>query len=515
MAEQILGLDIGNSALKAVLVSQSLRAGFRVEIAENIAFSDSGGVAQALASLGEKIDYRQVQINLSLPADAVSFHNVKLPFRDAKKIRQTIAFELETMLPQGMDDFLLDYNIIRQFQHSSQRSDHHSEMLAAVVPRAVVQGRVALLGDNPPEVSVIAIATLAVASLLAARKVFTGSGLLLDVGSGQTVAVFIKRDKILQVRRYNFGEALLAGKNGATDAPPLAAGRNSEQGPGDEATGEACRKLCQELANTMEFLQWGGSMEDGPERIILTGGGSLRRGLKEELARSFSLPVETVDVASSEGVTLPEGIREAWQPVIMNQALALAIHRPTSGQGFNFPLQKSAGMANRTEFALALKRGAAVLACAVFLLAMDSYLDYRYARQRLDNLKKEISAVFKSAAPEITRIVDPVQQFKVKIAEARKISAGLGGMEGSATVLDLLKDISALAPPATEFLITGFNLDDDRLAIKGTVKNFDAVDALKRELAKSKYFTDLQIGATNLVKQGDKVEFDLRMKAQR
>jgi type II secretory pathway component PulL len=108
MAEQILGLDIGNSALKAVLVSQSLRAGFRVEIAENIAFSDSGGVAQALASLGEKIDYRQVKINLSLPADAVSFHNVKLPFRDAKKIRQTIAFELETMLPQGMDDFLLD-----------------------------------------------------------------------------------------------------------------------------------------------------------------------------------------------------------------------------------------------------------------------------------------------------------------------------------------------------------------------------------------------------------------------
>jgi Tfp pilus assembly protein PilN len=88
-------------------------------------------------------------------------------------------------------------------------------------------------------------------------------------------------------------------------------------------------------------------------------------------------------------------------------------------------------------------------------------------------------------------------------------------MENGATVLDLLKDISALAPPATEFLITGFNLDDDRLAIKGTVKNFDAVDALKRELAKSKYFTNLQIGATNLAKQGDKVDFDLRMTAQR
>ncbi|MCX5832075.1 MAG: type II secretion system protein GspL [Deltaproteobacteria bacterium] len=520
MTEKILGIDIGNSALKAVLVSNSLRAGFRVEMAENMAFDDSGAiagsVAQALASLGEKIDYRQVRINLSLPANAVSFHNVKLPFREEKKIRQTIAFELETMLPQGMDDSLLDYNIIRQFQHS----DHHSEILAAVVPRAVVQGRLALFGENPPEINVIGIATLAVASLLATRKALTGSGLLLDVGAGQTVAVFLKRDKILQVRRYNFGEALLARKNDSLlssrpEGEVSAAGRHSEQGPDDKAAGGACRKLCQELANTMEFMQWGGSMEDGLERIILTGGGSLQRGLKEEMARSFSLPVETMDVAESEGVTLPEGIREAWQPVIMNQALALAIHRPATGRGFNFPLQKSAGMANRTEFSLALKRGAAVLACAVFLLAMDSYLDYRYARLRLDNLKKEISAVFKGASPEITRIVDPVQQLKVKIAEARKISAGLGGMEGSATVLDLLKDISALAPPPTELLITGFNLDDDRLTIKGTVKNFDAVDALKRELAKSKYFTDLQIGATNLVKQGDKVEFDLRMKAQR
>ena len=36
MTEKILGIDIGNSALKAVLVSHSLRAGFRVEMAEII-----------------------------------------------------------------------------------------------------------------------------------------------------------------------------------------------------------------------------------------------------------------------------------------------------------------------------------------------------------------------------------------------------------------------------------------------------------------------------------------------
>lgn len=508
MAEKILGIDIGSRALKAVVVSHSLRAGFSVEMAENIDIAASGGLVPALALLGEKVDYRQLQINLSLPVEAVAFHNVKLPFREEKKIRQTIAFELETMLPQGLDDYLLDYNII-------SRSNQHAEMLAAVVPRAVVQQRLALFGENPPEIRVIGIATLAVVTLLTARKVLTGSSLLLDVGARQTVAVFLQQDKIMQVRRYTFCGDMLAGNKDEKDAAAAAAGQGSGKGNEDEAPGEVCRRFCQELANTLEFLKWGGSMEEGLDRIMLTGGGSLQHYLKEELARLFSLPVETADVAMSEGVMLPEGIREAWQPVIMNQALAMAIHRHTRGQGFNFPLPKSASLAGRPEFGPLLKRGAAVLAGAIFLLALDSYLDYRYARLRLDNLKKEINAVFKGAAPEITRIVDPLQQFKVKITETKKISAGLGGMEGSATVLDFLKDISSLAPPATEFLVKGFNLDDDRLVIKGTVKNFDAVDALKRELAKSKYFTNLQIGATNLVKPGDKVEFDLRMTAKR
>ena len=529
MTEKILGIDIGASSLKAVLVSHTLRSGFKVELAEIIDLAESGGVAQALALLGEKVDYRQVQINLSLPATAVSFHNVKLPFREEKKIRQTIAFELETLLPQGMDDYLLDYNIISHDDHA------HSEMLAAVVLRTVVQDRLALFQEHSPEIRVVGIATLAVASLLTARKMLTGSVLLLDVGARQAVAVFLNQDKIVQVRCCSFGEDLSARKQSGIDAsaseqsgidasaskqsssaasPLAAATPDSNNGREGEVAGEACQRFCQELANTLEFLKWGGSMEDGLDRIMLTGGGSLQRGLKEELARLFSLPVETVDVASSEAVLLPEG-RETWQPTIMNQALALAIHRPSRGQGFNFPLQKTENIAARTELTLALKRGAAVLACAIFLFSLDSYLDYRYSRLRLDTTKKEISAVFKSAVPEITRIVDPLQQFKVKIAESKKISAGLGSMEGSATVLDMIKDISALAPPDTEFLMSAFNLDDDRIAIKGRVKNFDAVEALKRELAKSKYFTNLQIGSTNLVKPGDKVEFDLRMTARR
>ena len=484
MPEGILGIDIGERALRAVRVSRGIRGGYGVDLAEAIDFG-AGGLSEALDKLREKADFRQVQVNLSLPVELVSFHNVKLPFRQEKKIRQTIAFELETMLPHGIDDCLLDYNIISQSKKS--------EILAALVPRSVVKKRISLFGDNPPEVGTIGIGALAVATLLMTRGVFTGPGLLLDLGSRQTVAVFINGQKIVQVRRYNFG-----------------------QGSAERAVyEEECKKFCHDLLNTIDFLKWGGIMEDGPSRVVVTGGGSLNAHIKEELRRSLSLPAETADLSEICGIMLPAGIKEAWAPSVMDQALALAMHRHKKGQGFNFSLRGVESEIKRERFGKALKWGAVVFSLSILLLAVDSYLDYRYARLRLDNLKKEINALFKVAAPEITRIVDPVQQLKVKIADARKISLGLGGISGGATVLDILRDISLLTPPATEFLINSFNLEDDQLLIKGTAKDFDSVDAVKKELAKSNYVKSIQIGNTSMVKQGGKVEFDMKITAQR
>lgn len=498
MSEKILSIDIGASALKAVLLSQSIRAGFKVEMAETIAITDDGGEAAVLAALAEKVNYRQVRVNINLPAEKVSFHHIKLPFRDAKKIQQTIAYELETLLPQGIEESLFDYNIITQ--------SNQSDILAAVVPTAAVLERRALFGEKLPTIGIVGVGALAVASLLIADKA-AASRMLLDIGARQTTAVFIQGDRIVQARSYAFGGEMSPESGSdtcATDTDPVA-----------NSLVAARLRFMQEVANTLEYLQWGGYMAAGMERILLTGGGALSEGIKEDLARYFSLPVEMVDVAALGGVHLPEPVRKNWQPVIMNQVLALAIERYSKGRGFNFAIQELERQAKRGELLRMAKWSAGVLAISGLFLVADAYLGYRYDKIHLDNLKKEIKSVFRGAAPEVTRIVDPVQQFKVKIAEMKKISAGVGGAGNSATVLDVLRDISALAPPATEFLMSSFSLDDSRLVIKGTVKNFDAVDALKKELTKSKYLSDLQIGTTSLLKKEDKVEFDLRMTVKR
>ena len=104
-------------------------------------------------------------------------------------------------------------------------------------------------------------------------------------------------------------------------------------------------------------------------------------------------------------------------------------------------------------------------------------------------------------------------QLRGKIAEARKLSAGMGDAASAATVLDLLKELSGLAP--ADLLLTSFTLDGDVIGLKGEVRNFDAVDTVKKTFANSKYFKTVTIGSTNMMKQGSGVEFDLKMTVEK
>src|SRR5574340_161208 len=167
MPEKSLGIDIGDGLLKTVY-GHAVRNGYRVDLAQATDVSEADGLPEAFNRLRERDDFRQVRIKLSLPAASVSFHNVKLPFGEAKKIRQTIAFELETLLPHGIDDCLIDYNIISRSKHS--------EILAAVVSRSVIKERISSLGEGLPEIGTVTIGALPVALLLLQSGIFTGSG---------------------------------------------------------------------------------------------------------------------------------------------------------------------------------------------------------------------------------------------------------------------------------------------------------------------------------------------------
>ncbi|MDO8942974.1 MAG: PilN domain-containing protein, partial [Desulfobacterales bacterium] len=276
-----------------------------------------------------------------------------------------------------------------------------------------------------------------------------------------------------------------------------------------EALREIRDRFCSDLKKTQAFLLDQGAIPEAPSRIILAGGGSRMPGIAEELSRCFNLVVERTDLLASGGFEISPALRASWDTALMDQALALAARPMGKGSGFNFHQRQSEARADYGEMRGLLTRGAVAVLIILILAGIEIGLDDYGARIRLGQVKREITAAFKKIDPETTRIVDPVVQLRGKIAEAKKFAAGMGDSTTAATALDLLREISALAPQ--DLIVTSLTLDGDAVGLKGEAKNFDAVDTVKKTFANSKYFKTVTIGSTNLMKQGTGVEFDLKV----
>jgi hypothetical protein len=199
-----------------------------------------------------------------------------------------------------------------------------------------------------------------------------------------------------------------------------------------------------------------------------------------------------------------------WNPMLMNHALALAVRGTKKANGFNFRRGEfEAGGQGRQFFVKHIRQGIVAWFILLGILGVDFSAGYFIDRQYLANTKKEIAAILKANAPEITKITDPVGQLKTRISEARKFAVSGTGMD--VTALDLLKSISEKIPETSRFLITDFNYDGEKIEIKGETSDYDNVDAIKKNIAGSRYFKNVTVSSANLVKEKNKVEFILRM----
>lgn len=505
MPERILGLDIGASAVKAVLLSRGFRGGYRLLAFDRIDLAAAGGLPEALRQLFAEQIFRGSVCVTALPAGALAYRNIRLPFHDNRKIRQTLPFAIEPLIQTPLDDVFLDYTL-------SGRSDH-AEIFAAIAPRALVGERTALLAEYVRETAVIDIDAVPLAAHLMEKPGFPETALLLDVGARGTTAVFAEKGRIIHIRHYPFGAESAAG-TGPDSANTGASGTGAEQTGGIAPEAPASRGrlrdgFLSELRNTQEYLLWQGRLANAPARVILTGGGSRMPGLAEALTGFFPVPVEATNLAEIEGIEIEEALRQSWDPALMDQALALAARPMAKRGGFNFRQRASEARAGYGEFRDRLKKGAVAALVIVALAGIEIGLDDYGARLRLAAIKRDINAEFKKIYPEATRIVDPVAQLRGKIAETRKLSAGMGEAASATTVLDLLKELAGLLP--ADLLLTSLNLDGDVIGLKGEVRNFDTVDTVKKALASSKHFKTVTVGSTSMIKQGNAVEFDLKI----
>jgi len=495
MAETMIGLDIGNDAVRAVRLSRGFR-GMEIAGFEVLSMDDRAAASGALSSLFEREEWRHGTIVTSLPARDCSFHRLKLPFRDLKKVARVLPMEMERFLPPGEGESLHDFMVIGQ-------SDE-SDLLGLSVPRETVRQRVELLKSAGLEAAVIDVGPLPLASRLAGREK-TGETELYLHGDGPDWTMILSREgRVLAARSLLRPES---SRREVLPGPVSPAGRE-----GRETDEEA---FLRQIRNTCLSLLWRGEIPALPRRAVFGGPGAKEPGLAERLSLFIDMPVESVDLASIESIPMDDSLRKNWDPFEMNLALSLAARKFRKGEGINFARD---GFAPRRPHREMKKQGIRALVLVLpllLLMGFDFYLGYARDGSRLRELKNEVSLVFRETLPQVTRVVDPLQQMKAALQEGRKKSLLRSEGEGRESVLELLREISRLAGPDFSFVIKGLTYDGETVELRGETDRFNAVDQIKAALEQSPLFKTVTIASASLLSRENRVGFDLRMDVRR
>ncbi|MDI6742147.1 MAG: pilus assembly protein PilM [Smithella sp.] len=508
MPQTLLGLDIGQSTIKAVLLTPKGLAGGRILGIRTLDIEACGGIEGALKKLAEDKIFSGFPCVVCLPESDILSRQVNLPFRDDKKIRKTLPFELEPLIPVPIEDVVTDYLTIPQ-----------DGLLVAALAKDKIREWIDKVEANLGDLAVLDAASSALAIQTLRGKNFSGVGIILDIGRHATTAIFYENESVVHVRSIAFGGETIT----RSIAQELSLDWNQAEAmkisgndrPAVMGAVEACRHFCAELKNTIEFMLINGAQCSKPERIAVTGGGSLFMPLRQALESHFPLPVEALDLIRSKQLDVAEEIKNQMQPEIINTAVAAALRLSTSKKSFDFRQGEFAAKHTQLDVKKQWKWAAIVVGVILMLALVNQILDFGLKTMQLGGIKKQISQIFKSSFPEAVHVNEAlqIQHVRTKIDEYRK-SFGPGEGLPDAKTVDLLKDISALIPSSLDIIMTDLHYENRVISLKGQAKTIDDVTAVRNELLKSRYFKEVTLGSTSLTKDGGKVDFSMRIDVQ-
>jgi len=206
-----------------------------------------------------------------------------------------------------------------------------------------------------------------------------------------------------------------------------------------------------------------------------------------------------------------KNLAKVWNPALMDNALALALRDERRGQGFNFRKDEFEIKRHYAGLKKEIRKAALFLIVVLCLLIVDLGLDYYFLKKRYTTLDKNITQVFRKAFPDVKRIVDPLQQARVKLKEIEDSAIMLPGVKGKKGVLELLRDISERIPKSVDMHVSRMVVDPDTVRISGHTDTFNAVDNIKNGLEPSAHFSGVTITSANLDRAGKRVRFEMKL----
>jgi general secretion pathway protein L len=460
MAHRVIGLDLGASEVKAVVVRMALRGSEVVQVERELVVlgedgrSSPGAVLKAASKLIKRLAIPDGTIHCALAGEIASIRRLDLPDSASRRLEQVLKFELDEVLPFDIDDAVFDFI-------ETHRSSNEIAIVSVTAMLEKVEEFISQLEENGIAPREVGVSTLSYVQGLPLEREEESLIAVVDIGHQRTNIAILEKTvptarTVLRGGRDLTAKLVEAGGVDFENAEAYKRQFGLDGKPG-EIIKDALRPLIREIQQTLKgHLASGGGRID---RILLCGGTACMEGLDRHLTEELGIPVARYFAPIRGAKSSIEKLETS------SFALAYTLSkREETPRSKRVNLRKG-NLAFKGDYEFLKRRLGWIAACvAAIILAwgFSAFAEYEALSNEAENQRESLG--------EITEKV-----FGKKILSREQIMEELGGKDidvppiPAKDAFDIVVELSNRIPTSVVHDIEFLEIKPKRVTIKGVV----------------------------------------------
>jgi Type II secretion system (T2SS), protein L/Fimbrial assembly protein (PilN) len=477
MAQRILAVELVGDRVRAAVAERSWNSFTLAGVYDKVRADDEPDLSGALSRLVAETGRPDIVIS-ALPPDRVAKRLLELPFKDARRLHQTVPFALEEHLPFPVDNATVAFTRVG-------RNGDSTLVMAAMVRKIDLQHHLDLLQKAGLDPKTVTLAPLALAAMYTRDHNGTANGakptahLVVEGDEASTSVVLVDLGGTPRALRSMSGGLMTS--DGAVVSQEVAA----------------------PILNSVRQTLLAHSEELDQTEVIVAGAAATYPKVRGMLSESLAMSVRDGGAFDYTGLfegTVPNtGKYSSCVAMLLGELPVQPLDLINFRQGeFLFR--------GRVRGDLSPFYTSGILAAALVVVTIIYFgLGVSANLHRLGQVNAQIAAVAGPVLGE-TSPADAKSQLKLGIAKMNKRLNLIGG-NLTHSPLDTLVAVSRALPPRFPVQMVDVQIDSQGLRVTGQADSFATVDQAKRALDQSGYFGSIEVAHAKAGSDPSKVDF--------
>jgi type II secretion system protein L len=481
MSRKVLGIDIRNQSLTAVLLNSSLRE-YHVDDFIHIPYSGPDdperSLSAALETLKERMDLTGSDFVVSVPAHQFIFRNMQVPFHNAKKIRMVLPFELEPSLPFAVEDLTIDFQVLNGAQAGDQ-----TDLIAAAIEKSQLTPYIEALASVNIDPEKLTLSGLPVAQCLAHRADPQEDLIFIEIDGTHATLFVLNSGRMQLIRSF-----------------PLPA-----SGPAKTSI------LCTQTQQTLAAFQETSALDFDPIEAVINDTGDIDDKMADNISSFLEIPVKFSAIAEQMKIPLITDTASEWVPGQMENALSLALMEVEGYPVLNFHKGQFAAQKFFAKHKSALIKTGILAAAVLVLMFFNLMMKTHTLNKHIDAIDNQMTQIFNETFPEIKSVKYPFKEMQAKMRETKGNAVFQAETGPHIRRIDIINSISEKIPANISVNLNRMVVQPENVLISGTTDTYESVNTIKNRLESVQQFEKVTISSANLDRSGKEIQFMLKV----